>query len=678
MSRNEQLLETIINGEKLEGFKPLSRNEQILFNCANKKGLEGLPAPLSRSEALLQGLSNMIKSGLGGNSSGGGTSLNIVYGETPPMDTSKIWLQCDKRDNIDIQTTLNCSITDIANLSTINYEDLDYSKSNNLAWYNSGGVHTTCYIGNNQLLIIGQDFARVFDLETGKYVYNKAIDMTEQYEDTAHTLSSTIITFSNCIYADGNAYFAGTQLFKLTLNSNNVQEVVYMSKLYKYNTVNRELVEIKKYGTSFIDNQKENGYKLIPFVFLDNNVLSFFTYEYSYRDTDGDGVKDTIDNTPLYYIESYNIKQNGLLEPNNDVIKDHYGGVPPSSTFKYINPASVKVGNYIYTFDGYDTSVILDLNTMEFLTNIKFSSFLKSRLGYEVNGAFPIYDGIRYIYIIGGREGTDYNGIIRYDLIKNEYENLDKKTRKVNHFAVLGNNRIWIFGGSYGYNNSYTRQDKIDYFDLVYPLSQDNITIVTESPLNKSKKLYLINTEDLKLNIDIASAYKMNENNIIEKVNIRYYEIIRGKTTVSSVTFNKNTIASNFDVILNAIFGTNDGSILAVIANENNDRANFIVTNAPIDTENPDAGYNILVACSHGDSMMAGIIDKDGNLSPGDGTFPCTWLEGDTLTIELGEGYSSDESLQTLIDLHICTVDEKTDITKFWNGINCLDYKDGE
>ena len=64
MSRNEQLL---------EGFKPLSRNEQILFNCANKKGLEGLPAPLSRSEALLQGLSNMIKSGLGGNSSGDGT-----------------------------------------------------------------------------------------------------------------------------------------------------------------------------------------------------------------------------------------------------------------------------------------------------------------------------------------------------------------------------------------------------------------------------------------------------------------------------------------------------------------------------------------------------------------------------------------------------------------------------
>ena len=102
------------------------------------------------------------------------------------------------------------------------------------------------------------------------------------------------------------------------------------------------------------------------------------------------------------------------------------------------------------------------------------------------------------------------------------------------------------------------------------------------------------------------------------------------------------------------------------------------MTNIPIDTENPDAGYNIVVACAHGDSMMGGIIDKDGNLSPGDGTFPCTWLEGDTLTIELGEGYSSDESLQTLIDLHICTVDGKTDITKFWNGINCLDYKDGE
>ena len=59
-SRLESQLEALINGETSD-IIPQSRIEQILKNCLESKGSEGLLPPLSRVEAYLIALSEMIK-----------------------------------------------------------------------------------------------------------------------------------------------------------------------------------------------------------------------------------------------------------------------------------------------------------------------------------------------------------------------------------------------------------------------------------------------------------------------------------------------------------------------------------------------------------------------------------------------------------------------------------------
>ena len=180
MSRNEQLLETIINGENLEDFKPLSRNEQILFNCVNKKGLEGLPAPLSRSEALLQGLSNMIKNGLGGSGSGSGgevtnnVSLNVAYGTTPPTDISKVWIATNEPKSVEIQTE-DIPVEEYLVSEVKNYGDIDTPNTETSTnFYN--GLYGSCYMEDYKIILVGYGHIFIYDLE--KKIYTFDLDLT--------------------------------------------------------------------------------------------------------------------------------------------------------------------------------------------------------------------------------------------------------------------------------------------------------------------------------------------------------------------------------------------------------------------------------------------------------------------------------------------------------------------
>lgn len=64
-SRIETLLNALINGETITGFKPQSRAEECLLAAVNKSGTEGLPDPQSRLDALLYLLADMMPESYG-------------------------------------------------------------------------------------------------------------------------------------------------------------------------------------------------------------------------------------------------------------------------------------------------------------------------------------------------------------------------------------------------------------------------------------------------------------------------------------------------------------------------------------------------------------------------------------------------------------------------------------
>lgn len=69
MSREEELLTALLNGQTLENFTPLSRFEHYLKCAINNIGLEDCPKPISRADILLYELAEKVISGGGGGSS---------------------------------------------------------------------------------------------------------------------------------------------------------------------------------------------------------------------------------------------------------------------------------------------------------------------------------------------------------------------------------------------------------------------------------------------------------------------------------------------------------------------------------------------------------------------------------------------------------------------------------
>ena len=89
----------------------------------------------------------------------GGGSLNVAYSLTPPTDTSKIWLQCAEPSGVEVQNYLGeVSVGEVANWGGI---DNPVSSYNEFPFY---GYFGSCYIGNNQMAIVGRGHIRIYDL----------------------------------------------------------------------------------------------------------------------------------------------------------------------------------------------------------------------------------------------------------------------------------------------------------------------------------------------------------------------------------------------------------------------------------------------------------------------------------------------------------------------------------
>ena len=87
-SRIETLLNALISGETITGFRPRSRAEEYLLAAVNKSGTEGLPNPQSRLDALLYRLAEDYEipraddfGVVAENSGVGGTGTKYVHGK---------------------------------------------------------------------------------------------------------------------------------------------------------------------------------------------------------------------------------------------------------------------------------------------------------------------------------------------------------------------------------------------------------------------------------------------------------------------------------------------------------------------------------------------------------------------------------------------------------------------
>ena len=133
ITRNESLLKSIADGTS-SSLKPITREEQYLAYIAGETNSFPLE-PITREEAFLD---KIAKNGAGGGgssinvqpltvtengtfdapegqaydpvivnvASGGGAELNIVYGDTAPEDTSKLWIKTSKPSELKISSKI--------------------------------------------------------------------------------------------------------------------------------------------------------------------------------------------------------------------------------------------------------------------------------------------------------------------------------------------------------------------------------------------------------------------------------------------------------------------------------------------------------------------------------------------------------------------------------------------
>ena len=150
--------EKIISGENLT---PITRKEMFLAKAAGQD--VKTPEPITREEMFL----NRISGG-GGSTNSGGAELNIAYGDTPPDDTTKLWIKCDTPEAVQVlppslvganAVATVSSDGEITTLDMVVPETIDYMATSAVVgtkMYLFGGSQTT---GNG-------DKIHVFDAKT--------------------------------------------------------------------------------------------------------------------------------------------------------------------------------------------------------------------------------------------------------------------------------------------------------------------------------------------------------------------------------------------------------------------------------------------------------------------------------------------------------------------------------
>ena len=384
--------------------------------------------------------------------SGSSAKLNIAYANTPPADTSKLWLNCNEPSGVEIQNYLGeCAVDEV----------LEYSTIGNPATSNGfkKGYSNPCYIGNNQIAIVGYKHIRIYDLTTKSYIAD-------------YTISDIYFEYcTNVIYKDNVLYFG------------------YRTNLYSFNLTTQILTTLYTFSSDDIS----------YISFYNETEINLYTYYSSSN------------------VHRYNLTTKAVTQITRISNRINFMNMYSSS---YV----VKAGNTLYCFSTSGWKYVD--NTDNVTTFTSFTDFIENTFNPTtfVNSS-AIYDNERYIYLIGGGNGTiGFDNLIKYDIVNDTFELLDTKllSGKYNALSVLVDNRVYMFGGDEKTTYGYGRKNYIDYFDLKYPLNENN-AIVTTNTINTDVMVNLINEDTIKLKSNVASAYIGNADNLAEKVNAYYH-----------------------------------------------------------------------------------------------------------------------------------------------------------
>ena len=120
---------------------------------------EDLDAELTQQEDLIANLKEKLTSGSGG---GGGVELNIAYGDTPPEDTTKLWVKTSEPNNV-----LVCNEVDKTEISGESIVELDVRMPTALNGAGIASVGSKIYIfGGTDRDSNGINAVLCYDIET--------------------------------------------------------------------------------------------------------------------------------------------------------------------------------------------------------------------------------------------------------------------------------------------------------------------------------------------------------------------------------------------------------------------------------------------------------------------------------------------------------------------------------
>lgn len=546
-------------------------------------------------------------------------SLNLLYGTTPPSDIAKIWIATNEPESIEIQTE-DIPIEEYLVGEVKNYGDIDTPNTETSTdFYN--GLYGSCYMEDYKIILVGYGHIFIYDLE--KNIYTLDLDLTS-YE--------TFSYIDSVIYRDNVIYF------------------VSYSEMYSVNLKTKEFVNL---GFPEVHPDGDQYTIALKYIFFNGDdkidcLCSFSSANYLYR----------------YKISTGEFTQ--IKTINRDYFSLSYMNRNPNS--------SIVVGKYLYNFN-CDTVTTNNIHYMKYNLNTEnveeFTSlkdFVTNTLGVPTfSGTSAVYDGKRFIYLIGGgrysnRTYTGYRNITKYDTLNDSFEILEHKLLGYKHmcFSYLINNRVYMFGSYVGSNNIGTRVNNIDYFDIYYPLTENNAIIVI-NPKKADNAYKLIDSKNLKLYKNLKNVYMGNSENKAEQVNIYKYNIISSTNDgYSSITFNKNSIVNNFNTIMDTITTTPNSQGLACIFGGNDNTSFEYLLQVMADET------HILIGVSDQSFEPIGIfaITSDGTLEESYNEMSCSWIDGDSYTLsfnknlEVNTSFNNNAGIITpeeLIDLGICT-----------------------
>lgn len=424
-------------------------------------GLENLVAENVKKDVSIGGVVGTYEGATSSN-----MSLNIAYGNTAPSDTTKLWLKCDEPESVEVKHTLSGStINSITEVCDITNPVSDVRLAS--ARYN------TCYISDFKIAIVGYNHVRIFDINTASYTADYTVSV------------GTDEAYTNVLYKNGILYFG------------------YNDTFYTYNLSTQTLSSI-------------TGFTLIKYIaFNTNDIITILDYSSGtnssniYYYTISTNTKDLYKTINTNKFSLINLYDNNKVIINNKFYQFFY--------------SSDNAGNYFYKINLL-TGLVEDFTSLD--------NFVKSKGWEHYRRQSIVYDNVRYVYLTGGTYKTSVSSetynmvpkIIRYDVLSDSFQELDNQLLgvKENHFSLLIDGKIYIFGGNT--DRGGTRTNKIDCIEPIYKLDKYKLAIISNDYMLTPTRFNIINTISVKMNININNAFIGITGSVAKQVDMYYHD----------------------------------------------------------------------------------------------------------------------------------------------------------